>query len=223
MLYGTSMNVFALDTNNVPYEDSWTATNGWLGWVSNTNYMASDPVAVTYGGNLHLIYRGGDNKPYENVFGSNGWSGFSEIGQGSVTSNPTALSYSAEGELDVYFGTNGNQIWKNTNQGSGWGTWTEMATGSMTGDPYIMAYNNDLQVFSRDTSNNIEQRYWSYSNQTWSSWQSLGGSSDNLASDPFAYQNGSSELDVYASDGSANTYDDTKIAPNNWGGFSELN
>ena len=224
MLYGTSMNVFALDTSNVPYEDTQDSGGTWTGWGSNTNYMASDPVAVSYSGNLHLFYRGGDSKTYENVFNGNTWTGFSWVGQNaSAVGNPTALSYSAEGELDLYFATTGGQIWKDTNIGSGWGTWTQMATGSMIGDPYIMAYNNDLQVFSRDTSNNIETRYWSYSGQSWSSWASLGGSSDSLASDPFAYQNGSSELDVYASDGSANTYHDTKIAPNNWGGFSELN
>jgi hypothetical protein len=184
--------------------------------------MASDPAAVSYGGNLHLIYRGSDNKPYENVFGSNGWSGFSEIGQyASVSGNPSALSYSAEGELDVYFNTSVNQIWKDTYTSS-WGSWAQMGS-SFVGNPDIMAYNNDLQIFARDTSNNIEQRYWSYGSQTWSSWGNLGGSSYSLASDPFAYQNGSSELDVYASDGSANAYYDTKIAPNNWGGFSSLN
>lgn len=223
MFYGTSMNVFALDTTGVPYEDTQDSSGHWTGWGSNTNNMASDPAAVSYGGKLHLIYRGGDNKPYENVFGSSGWSGFSEIGQyASVSGNPSALSYSAESELDVYFNTSVNQIWKDTNSGSGWGSWTQMGS-SFVSDPEIMAYNNDLQIFARDTSNNIETRYWSYSGQSWSSWTSLGGSSNNLASDPFAYQNGSSELDVYASDGSANAYEDTKITPNNWGGFSKLN
>lgn len=223
MLYGTSMNVFALDTNGVPYEDTLPSGGTWTGWGSNTNYMASDPAAVSYGGKLHLIYRGGDNKPYENVFNGSGWTGFGEIGQyASVSGNPSALSYSAESELDVYFNTSVNQIWKDTNSGSGWGTWTQMGS-SFNGDPDIMAYNNDLQIFARDTSNNVETRYWSYSGQSWSSWQSLGGSSDNLASDPYAYQNSSSELDLFASDGSANAYQDTKIAPNNWGGFSSLN
>jgi hypothetical protein len=126
--------------------------------------------------------------------------------------------------MDLFFNnanTNGT-IFKDTYNGTSWNNWSGGNMGSgYNGDPDIMAYNNDLQVFARDTSNNIEQRYWSYSGQSWSGWASLGGSSDNLASDPFAYQYSSSELDLFANDNSANDYHDTQT--NGWSGFSQLN
>lgn len=218
MFYGTSMNVFALDTNNVPYEDTWTSANGWTGWTSLGNYMGSDPGAVSYGGNLHLIFRGTDNHVYDDVFNGTSWSGFSSL-SGTVTGNPSVLNYSAEGELDVYFNTNVNQIWKTTYNGSSWGSWTNMGSGYI-GDPYIMQYGNDLEVYARGTNNQIYTRYWSYGGQLWSGWASLGGT---MASDPSALQYGSSELDVFATGTDGKTYKDTFNPSNGWGGFSALN
>ena len=218
MFYGTSMNVFALDTNNVPYEDTWTTKNGWLGWTSLGNYMASDPGAVSFGGKLYLVFRGGDNVPYVDVFNGTSWSGFSSLG-GSVSGNPSVLNYAAESELDVYFNTSVSQIWKTTYNGSSWGSWTNMGSGYV-GDPYITTYGNDLEVYARGTDNQIYTRYWSYSSQSWSGWASLGG---RLASGPYALQYGSSELDVFATGTDGKTYKDTFTPTNGWGGFSALN
>jgi hypothetical protein len=216
MFYGTSLNVFALDTNNVPYEDTWTSANGWTGWNSLGNYMASDPAAASFGGNLYLVFRGGDNHDYENVFNGTSWSGWSSR-SGGVSGNPSVLNY-AGGELDIWFNTSVNQIWKTAYNGSSWSSWTNMGS-SYVGDPYIMQYGNDLEVYARGTNNQIYTRYWSSSGQTWSGWASLGGT---MASDPYALQYGS-ELDVFASSTDTTAYKDTFTPTNGWGGFSALN
>ena len=225
IMYGSSqMDVFALDTNKVPYLDKWTPS-GWSGWTSMGNYMASgaSPAAIMYGSSeMDLFYRGGDNNIYKNTtFDGSSWGGFGSLGAPSgttITGNPSVLSYTAEGEYDIYVNTTSNHIYKRTWNGAGWSSWTDMG-GSFVGNPYAIQYGSDMNLFARGTDNRIYHRYWSYSGQFWSGWGSLGG---NLASDPFALQYGSSELDVFATGTDGKTDHDTFTPTNGWGGFSAL-
>jgi len=225
IMYGSSqMDVFALDTNKVPYVDKWTSTSGWSGWTSMGNYMASgaSPASIMYGSSeMDLFYRGGDNNIYKNTtFDGTNWGGFGSLGSPSgttITGNPSVLSYTAEGEYDIYVNTTSGHIYKRMWDGS-WSGWTDMG-GGFVGNPYAMQYGSDMNLFARGTNNQIYQRYWSYGGQFWSGWSSLGG---NLASDPFALQYGSSELDVFATGTDGKTDHDTFTPTNGWGGFSAL-
>jgi len=224
IMYGSSqMDVFALDTNKVPYLDKWTPS-GWSGWTSMGNYMASgaSPAAIMYGSSeMDLFYRGGDNNIYKNTtFDGSSWGGFGSLGSPSGTTivgNPSVLSYTAEGEYDIYVNTTSGHIYKRMWNGS-WSGWADMG-GGFVGTPYAMQYGSDMNLFARGTNNQIYHRYWSYGGQFWSGWGSLGG---NLASDPYVLQYGSSELDVFATGTDGKTDHDTFTPTNGWGGFSAL-
>jgi len=220
MHYGSEMDVFALDTNNMPYKDTWNSTSGWGGWGSLGNYMASDPSAVQYGSSLEVVMRGGDNAIYVDTWNGSSWSGFNSL-SGGLSGNPLALSYSAEGELDVWANAPNQNLYKDTSNGSSWGGWGNGMGSGYIGSPYAMQYNNDMEVYDRGTDNNIYSRYWSYSGQSWSGWASLNN--PTMISDPSAYQYGSTELDVFATGNSDDkTYKDTFTPTNGWGGFSSL-
>jgi len=219
--YGSEMDVFALDTNNVPYKATWNSTIDWgSGWTSMGNFMASSPAAIQYGSEMDVFYRGGDNNIYKNTWNGSSWGGFGSLGSPNgttITGNPSVLSYTAEGEYDIYVNTTSGHIYKRMWNGS-WTGWADMG-GGFVGNPYAMQYGSDMSLFARGTNNQIYHRYWSYSGQFWSGWGSLGG---NLASDPFALQYGSSELDVFATGTDGKTDHDTFTPTNGWGGFSVL-
>jgi len=221
--YGSEMDVFALDTNNVPYKATWNSSIGWgSGWTSMGNFMASSPAAIQYGSEMDVFYRGGDNNIYKNTWNGSSWGGFGSLGAPSgttVVGNPSVLSYAAEGEYNIFVNTSSGHIYKRTWNGAGWSSWTDMG-GGFTGNPYATTYGSDMEVYARGTNNQIYTRYWSYGGQFWSAWSSLGGT---LASDPYALQYGTSELDVFATGTDGKTYKDTFNPTNGWGGFSALN
>lgn len=185
------LTIIRRDRNGHIWNQEWTGS-GWspslTDWYDLGGNFAGDVHAVSWApGRLDLFVRGWDGNVYHKAY-ENGWwpsqTGWINLGGGGVTSDPVAVAWD-KNRLDIFVrGKNGDVIHKAWTGSSWWpaGTDWESLGGVIPfgSKPAVASVkNNRLSVLVRGMDNAAWYNFWN--GQTWSGWNSIGGS---MTSDP---------------------------------------
>ena len=163
-------------------------TNGnWSEWSSlgaPAAGAASAPAITSWGKDrLDLFVRGGDNRLYWKVY-SNGWSGWSQVGNGTFLGKPSAASW-GPGRIDVAVHGMDHALWT-ISYTNGWNSFYSLGgqlhNEGQASSPAIASMGaNRLDILTRGVDSRLWQKAWT--GNSWTGFIQLGGI---LGSDPAA-------------------------------------
>lgn len=159
-----------------------SASTGWQSWVSLGGNVAGDPVVgLNWEGREEVFVRGGDNQLYHAWQRNDGtWSGFASLG-GPVAGEP-AVGKVSDGRIEIYCrfadGSMRHNWQTSRNVGTSWNGWVTYS-GSTSFDMAAARTPGFIQeIYSCSSSGAILRAYQTSLDGGWSSWESLGGTSE---------------------------------------------
>ena len=170
-------------------------TTGWQGWTSLGGVLTEGPptAAWTSGDRIDVFVRGGVNHILWQYWDTpTGWHGWVDLGPtDGATSAPAAVWWQNNTRLDVYIRATDYTLWSRyycTQVGSacpglGWSDWAKVPLPAGTAglqlgsSPAVTAptTGDRIDVFARDTNNQMRQTYWSPATGGWTDWAVLTG------------------------------------------------
>lgn len=210
------LDVFARGNNNALYQQTWTSSGSWSGWINLGGTLTSDPSVVSRkADSLNVFIRSTDNALWTKSWDGSAWSGWSSLG-GALTSSPDACSWGSD-RLDVFIRSTDNALWQKTWTSSGsWGGWINLG-GTLTSDPAAVSRKgNSINVFIRSSDNALWTKSWDGS--AWSGWTSLGGS---LGGGPDVCAWDANRLDVFARSSSNTLIHRTWTSAGGWSSWQD--
>lgn len=170
---------------------------GWSGWNSLGGILTEGPptAAWTSGDRIDVFVRGGGgvNHVLWQYWDTAGWHGWVDLGApgGGATSAPAAVWWQNNTRLDVYVRSTDYLLWSRYNciqvgplcPTVGWSGWTQVPLPSATAgmqlgsSPAVSAptIGDRIDVFMRDTGNQMQQTFWSPATGGWTNWAALPG------------------------------------------------
>ena len=241
------LEVFALGSDGNLYhiyQCGTICTGSWSNWGSLGGSSAAIKGNVAVGtnkdGRLELFMLGANNALYHNYQCSTsgctgGWSGWQSLGTPSSTTglvNSTTVASNSDGRLEVFaLGSDGNlyHIYQCGTVCTGaWSSWSSLGkpAAGLKADP-VVGTNSDgrLEVFSLGQDSNLYHIFQcgNICTTIWSSWGSLGGSSDGLNSTPAAGRDGAGHINVFSIGTNGELFYDFECScSGSWNGVTEL-
>jgi hypothetical protein len=189
---GSRLDVFAIGTDNQPYQRTFNGTS-WSSWNPLGGRTTAQPAAVARSGGIDLLMQGTDGALWWNRFDGIRWLGWQSLG-GRIVGGPAVASWSSS-RLDVVAAGTDGALWHRVLDNGAWSGWESLG-GRLTSNPAAVSWaQGRLDLFARATDNALWHRAYDASSGGWSGWESLGG---QLASAPAATSWGANRIDVFA-------------------------
>ena len=183
------LEVFIRCTDSSVWTISQTAPSSfhWSAWSSFGGYILADPAAAIDSADLHLRYRGFQQRSQEKQ---------NVAGRAVITEQERGF-----GKVEIFAQGGDGGLWRITEVSPGVpdpNGWTSVG-GSFIGSPVVETDRaGNLDVFVRGSDNALWHILQDASTHTWGPWTSLGGSSGT--SQPAAAEDASGALELFAQD-----------------------